>query len=66
MPLFGVSDRRPRSVRDERLKANVFVDVHCETEDRAPASKLREQRLHPSPWTVDPGNTCATAIYARL
>lgn len=49
MTLFSASDRGLRSVRDEGLKTNVSVDVPCETQDRTLASRLNEQRLHPSP-----------------
>ena len=66
MTLFGASDLRPRWVRDEGLTANMSVDVQCEPEDRTLASRGSAQRLHRSPWTVDPEKTCAVAIYVRL
>jgi|CXWL01.1.fsa_nt_gi hypothetical protein len=66
MTLFGASDLRPRWVRDEGLKANVYVDVQCEPEDQALASRGSEQAATSSHWTVDPEKTCAAAIYVRL
>jgi hypothetical protein len=49
MPRFGASDLRPQPVRDEGLKANVYVDVQCETEDRALTRDWSMQWLHRSP-----------------
>lgn len=54
MPRFGASDVRPQSVRDESLKANVSVDVQCETEDRALARGWSMQWLHRSPAPLGP------------
>jgi hypothetical protein len=38
--LFGASCLGQRLVRNKDLKANVSVDVQCETGDRAPPSRL--------------------------
>lgn len=54
MPRFGASDVRPRSVGVDGLKANMSVDVQCESEDRALARNWSMQWLHRSPAPLGP------------
>jgi hypothetical protein len=61
MPLFGASNLWPRSVRDECLKATVYVDVQAKQKIERWRVDWSEQRLPRSPWTVDPDKTRAAA-----